>query len=61
MTIESNNAVATVTLVLDFRSQAIRCILISICVTKCLVNPTITSDEKYREKKVMKSPPNSAP
>ena len=59
MTVES-----VLTLVLDFRLQAIRCILITRCVTKCLiallVNPTIRSDETYREKKVVKSPPNSA-
>ena len=59
MTVES-----VVTLVLDFRLQSVSCILISIRVTKCLialhVNPTIRSDEKYREKKVVKSPPNLA-
>ena len=59
MTVES-----VLPLVLDFRLQAVRCILITRCVTKCLiallVNPTIRSDETYREKKVVKSPTNSA-
>ena len=54
---------SVVSLVLDFRLQAVRCILISRCVTKCLiallVNPTIRFDEKYTTKMFVKSPPNS--